>query len=209
MNNRMFGIGAYPPKGKTRSSLDDPPVGWLPFAYPVAYTFDGTIATPTALAANGGTCQIEIELCAYMALQSVSLYNGDTASARTWGWDLYVQFVNSGIVSENLVQRIANSSSDETFTPSAASIRTITAFKAPVILPPGVYWLAIQNRHASNTFQLQGVSANAFAPNVIRTKTTTNPNGILLDMSGGWTTGLTGSRCVRLNGSVFGESTAY
>lgn len=184
-------------------------IGWLPFAFPMYWSASAALSTSATLAANGGSICIPIHVIGHMLLQDVTLRNLDTATARTWGWDLYVNDLNNGNAGENTVRRVAASLADETFTPGAASTRTIAAASAPVYLPPGLYYLVIQNRHASNTFALGSTAAgNAFTKSA-QTKTTTNPNGATLDLvAATWTT-VTGIYAVRLSGRVTGMATAW
>jgi hypothetical protein len=184
------------------------PIGWTPYAYQTGFEPSQTF-TGTALVANGGSVAVPIELTAPMLLQSVSLWNTDTASARTWGWDLYEQYLNNGNAGENTLTRVAASTADETFTAAAASIRTINAASVPVYLPPGLYWLVLQCRHATNTFSIGAYNVTGFTPNTLQTKTTTNPNGATLDfIAATWAKG-TGFRAARLNGRVFGDTAAF
>jgi len=180
-------------------------LGWLPYAYVVGLSSTMTISTAENLVANGGSLACPVFLPAWMKLESVTVRNGNTATERKWGWDLYQEDVASATLS-----RVAASSSDETFTPSAASNRTITASGAPVVLPPGGYWIVIQNRHASNTFDLRYVAGGTLALNTMQRKTTTNPNGATLDFTAAtWVKFTGGVAGVVLNGRVFGESTAF
>jgi len=180
-------------------------MGWLPFAYAEGLSSTMTVNTAENLAADGGSLAIPVNLRAWMNLDSVTVRNGNTATERKWGWDLYQQDVASATLN-----RVAASSSDETFTPSGASNRTITASGAPVVLPPGGYWIVIQNRHASNTFDLRYATAGTLALNTMQRKTTTNPNGATLDFTAAtWVKFTGGVAGVVLNGRVFGESVAF
>lgn len=187
-------------------------VGWQPYAWPIT---QGPVSTATSanitLAANGGSCAIPIYVSSHMLLQSVSVEDRDSTLARTWGWDLYFQDTNTGSGSENTLSRVANSSADETFTAAAISTRTIDAANAPVYLRPGLYWLVIQCRHASNAFNLGGWTTSEIfnTTNGTQTKTTTNPNGASLDfVAATWTKAGTPA-AVRLNGRVFGQTAAF
>jgi hypothetical protein len=186
------------------------PLGWLPFAYPQHFVANGTYTTAYAIAANGGSFAIPMLLIAPMLLESVTLWNTDTASARKWGWDLYEQYLNNGNAGENTLTRVAASSADESFTATVASKRTITAGSAPVFLPPGLYWLVIQSRHATSTFGLGTASISGFVNNHHQVKTTGNPNGATLDLVAATWTKINGSiPAVRMNGRVFGQTTAF
>lgn len=183
------------------------PLGWTPYAYPEGYNIAGTITNLT-IAANGGSLAIPIRIASPMSLKSVSIWNTDSDTERTWGWDIYRDDVNDEIALSNTLTRYAACDSDETFTPTAASTRTLAKTTA-VRLPPGLYWLVVQNRHASNAINIGAVTGNAFSPNTAQTKTTTNPNGATLDFVAITWTKVTNVYCVRLNGEVFGQTSAF
>jgi len=184
--------------------------GWIPYAYPAAFDPTAAFATALALAANGASLAVPIFLKAPMLLESVSVRNTDATLARTWGWDLYEQYLNSGQAAQNTLQRIALSNGNESFTAAAASTRTLGATSAPVFLAPGLYWLVVQSRHATNTFGVGTTAASAaFAVNTSQTKTTTNPNGATLDFVAATWAKRTDIAAVRLNGRVFGQTAAF
>lgn len=189
------------------------PVGWLPYALMEPYGWNGTITIGSdALAANGGSAAVPIILRSHMLLQSVSIRNGDTASARTWAWDLYIQDLNNGNSGENTLRRVAASNGSETFTAAAASIRTLDVTSAPVYLPPGAYWLVVQNRHASNTFNVTNSTSSTNFWSTLTTsqiKTTTNPNGSTLDFVAATWTKADKWYFFRLNGRIFGQATSF
>jgi len=182
------------------------PIGFQPFAHPMNYVYNSTYTTALALVANGGSVIMPVLLHASMLLESVSVVNTDTTLARAWGWDLYIDRSNGS----NSVNRITNSSADDSFTSGGQSVRTITAASAPVYLAPGVYWLVIQCRHATNTFGV-GTQAGSGTTNFtsIKTKTTTNPNGSTLDIiAATWATS-TATAAVKLNGRVAANTVAW
>jgi hypothetical protein len=144
-----------------------------------------------------------------MLLQDASARNTDTSGARTWGWDLYVQRLNDGNSGENTLDRVAASSADESYTASAASNRIIAAASAPVYLAPGLYWLVIQNRHATQTWGIATTAAGGFGLTISQTKTTTNPNGATLDFVAATWTKNTTLYAVVLRGRVFGGTASF
>lgn len=158
--------------------------GWSTMLLPIMFNPTAAYTTASSLAANGGTVLIPMFTPGHMLLEDVSVYNTDTGTARTWMWDLYAGYLNNGNSGENTLARVATGAAAESFTPGgAASRRFITAASAPVYLPPGVYYLAIQCQHATNAFNIgttaQGTSG-VFGT-IARKKTTTNPNGSTLD----------------------------
>jgi hypothetical protein len=184
------------------------PVGWTPRALPVAFDNSAALTTAIALAANGGSLAVAMLVPAHMLLQQVRVRNTDTATARTWGWDLYEQRLNDGNSGENTLDRVAACASNETFTPSAASVRTLAVGSAPVYLPPGVYYLVLQSRHATSTFGVGSTAAAALAASQGQTKTTTNPNGANLDFVAATWVQTTAIIAAVMDGRVFGMTSA-
>jgi hypothetical protein len=190
------------------------PIGWMPYAFPMNFVGTGWSASNTSLTANGGSITIPFSLAAPMLLESASIRQTSTSNERTWGWDLYAQYLNNGNSGENTLARIACGNADETFTPSAAGIRTIDAASSPgggdkpIFLPPGLVWLVIQCRHATNSFVIN-IQANSSTFYWAKTKTTSNPNGATLDFVAATWTPFSGTINCRLNGRVFGETSAY
>ena len=183
------------------------PIGYQPFALPSGHLISSAYSLVTTLAAAGGTVVIPIFLHAGMLLQSVSAVNTDVSLVKTWGWDLYVDRSNGS----NSINRVAQSTADETFTAAAASLRTINASTAGIYLAPGCYYLAVQNRHASNTFGLgsQFNSSSILDSTQAKTKTTTNPNGSTLDIIAATWTAIKNSPGVRLNGRAANDTVAW
>lgn len=184
-------------------------VGWAPRGLPMGYDNSAAYSTAAVMAANGGSLATAMLVVGHLLLEQVRFRSTDTSTQRTWGWDLYEQRLNNGNSGENTLDRVANSTADETFTPSAASIRTIAAASAPVYIPPGIYWLVIQNRHASNSLGIGTTAPAGFNFGAVQFKTTTNPNGATLDfVAATWTQNNAITACV-LDGRVFGQTTAY
>lgn len=187
-------------------------VGWTPNAMAIGASPEVAAGTSFSLAANGGSLAIPIAIQGHMLLDTVTLWSTDTASARTWMWDLYIEDLNNGNAGENTLRRVATASAASTFTPGAASARSIAASGAPVYLAPGLYWLVIQNQHATNTFGVGATAAGtgwASIYNAAQTKTTTNPNGATLDFVAATWTKATAIAAVVLRGRVFGQTTVF
>jgi len=183
------------------------PVGFQPFALPNGHLITSAYSAVISLAAAGGTIVIPIFLHASMLLQSVSAVNTDVSAVKTWGWDLYVDRNNGS----NSVNRVAQSTADETFTAAAASLRTINASTAGIYLAPGCYYLAVQNRHASNAFGLgsQSNSSSILNSTQAKTKTTSTPNGSTLDIIAATWTASKNSPGVRLNGRAAADTVEW
>lgn len=184
--------------------------GWVPFLYMPNFVSSAALTTALSLAANGGSLAVPMYLAGHMLLERVLLRNTDTTLARSWHWDLYVQRLNNGNSGENTLDRVASATADESFTAAAASTRALAAGSAPVYLGPGVYWLVIQNTHASNTFGIGSTAVSAaMANNSGQTKTLTVPNGSTLDFVAATWTKVTAMYALRLEGRVFGQTTQF
>lgn len=162
--------------------------GWVTRAFPFVYSHTAAYATNFSIPANGGTLLIPMVVKSNMALDRVQLHFLSTSLAITWGFDLYVQDIEQGDPAiGGVLRRIARGASDSSLTlPGAASTQAIQAagtstFDHPVLLP-GLYWLAIQNRHATNAFNI-GSTATSTAIAVMSAllETTSVPNGDTLD----------------------------
>lgn len=185
--------------------------GWMPYAHPINFVASAAFTTALALAANGGSIAIPVWVDGHMLLESASIRNTDTGTARSWRWDLYAQYLNNGNSGENTLTRVAASNGSDAFTPGgAASTRTLAVTSAPVYIGPGLYWLVIQCTHATNNIGIGSTAASAaFALNTAQTKTTTNPNGSTLDFVAATWTKVTAIYAARLNGRVFGQTTSF
>lgn len=183
--------------------------GWAPYGLQVGFDSGAALTSTVTIAANGGSLAIPMVVPAHMKLRSVTVRNVATTTARTWGWDLYVQRHETASGSQNTLDRVAQSTADQSFTPAAASNQTIAASGAPVYLSPGLYWLVIQSRHATSTFLLGGTAVSTVVAallNMGQLKTTTNPNGSTLDfVAATWTKDDAVYGAV-LNGDIFGTT---
>lgn len=184
-------------------------VGWLPYAYLDGYGPLSSNGTDIDINADGATLVGITVLGAPMLLESASAYFKDTSGAeRSWNWALYVQATNTGDADENTLTRVAYGAAADTWSPSAAGTRTITAEGAPVTLAPGAYWFLIQNVHASNTLKI-GCAAGTTNAYAMQRKACTNPVGATLDFVAATWTRVTYLHSGRLNGRVFGETAAF
>lgn len=188
-----------------------PAVGWETYVFPYGWSLSAAAAGSSVITNSGGSIATPFVLTAPFLLQSVSVWNLNTTLARTWMWDLYIQYTNTGSSSENTLTRVATGTGAETFTASAPSDRTITASSAPVYLSPGIYWLVLQNQHASNGFTLPTTTytGNMTDISLSQTKTTSNPNGSTLDfVAATWTKNRFIPE-IAMKGRVFGQTAAF
>lgn len=186
--------------------------GWQPYVYPLNYAFGSTIGTGVSLA-PGTTILIPFILSGNLLLDTVRTRTvGGTGQAYDFGWDLYKEDVNDGNTAENIIRRVAQSDGDATGTLSIGTdLLTLNALARPVPLIPGAYYLAWQNRHASNSIQIDSSLGNAFDAAAIhnRAGVTSIPNGQQLDVVATFLTPVQNALCVRMHGRTFGKSTIF
>ena len=194
-----------PNLGMWKPSLTDGP---QPYAYMAGFSASGTYTTALALAANGGSLAIPVVLSARMHLHQVSLWNTDTSGARSWNWALYDSLLIGGLARNDL-PRIAYGTADDAFTAGAASKRTIAMAGFANYINPGIYWLVIQNTHATSTFGVGSVASGTLSHNRGQTKTITIPASDPLDFTAATWTKTTGIYAVVLEGRAFGETTVF
>lgn len=178
--------------------------GRAPFAYAYGMNITDTFATARTLAAAGGSTIFPINLDAWMFVQSLSIRNLDTATARSWEWRLFGE-PDGGSAT---LTEVAGINGSESFTPGgAASTRTANA-TTPALVAPGMYWIVVRNSHASNSFDIGAGSSGSIAANTTRTKSGVAVLTTTIDAVTGWTPA-TAWIGARLNARVFAEGAAY
>jgi len=181
-------------------------VGWAPVAHPLGHEGSASYTGATTnIAASGGSVAVPIWVPAAMQLQSISFYIGTNVS--TTELRLYKQTLNSGNVAQNVLDEVpgANSAS-AAVSGSATNTRTVTG--APVYLDPGLYWLVLRVT-GGTVLSLGSLAGGGFSPNRAQTKTLGSALGATLDFVAATWTKVTTIWAVRLDGRVFGETTAY
>lgn len=185
-------------------------VGWSPFAFPISYNPSAAFADGLSVAAVSGVLAVPMLVPSHMLLEAVSVTNLNTALARSWTWGLYKQYLNNGNSGENTLTQVAVANGSDAFTATAVSIRTITATSAPIYLAPGVYWLVIQNNHASNVFSVGSTAVAARAAfNTGQTKTLGAGIGSTLDFVASTWVKTSDVVAVVCKGRVFGQTTSF
>lgn len=183
------------------------PIGWSPIAYPVNFQADAAFTTAVNLAAEE-TIVIPIRLVTHMLLRAVSVRNTDTTGTRTFEWRIYAQSLENSAI----LTGILNAGGSGGGSVSAASTMTAILDNPHinyVYIPPAMYWLAIRNLQAINTFGLGSTAASsAFAPNSAQRKVLSSVLPASLDFSSGWTSA-TAIYAVCLHGCVFGQSAIF
>jgi hypothetical protein len=186
-------------------------VGWQAYAFPFRYAIGGVLGSASIILSPARTLLVPFFLGGNMRMQDVIIRVIDaTSNPYSWGWDLYVQDTNDGNTAENTLRRVAQSNGNQTGNlPGANSVLPpleVTGSYVPLM--SGMYWFAIQNRHATNNIQLDAQNYNVFDGifhRDLRTKDTTNPNGQTLDASTGWGTGFN-LPCIVLRGRILGQN---
>jgi hypothetical protein len=187
-----------------------PAAGWLPYVMQDgASNLLNFAAASATLTANGHAVAIPVRFPAPALLRSVSIWNNDTTLQRTWNWSLFWQERNTGDSGENTQQSVSAGTAAETFTAAAASLRTIVAASAPKYIGPGLYWLVVQNQHASNSLALGVVAGVTALGNLAQAKVITNPMGSTLDFVAATWSKFGNVYGVRLNCDVFGQTSAF
>lgn len=182
-------------------------VGYMPYAYSLGEALTDSVAAGGILAISGGSVAFPVVLSGHMLLESVTVRNTDTTLTRTAEWRIYEDRLDNS----NTLDEVAGANGTWSFSPGVASDRTSTAASAPVYLAPGIYWAVIRNTSASVSFGYGICSPPVFLQNAnaSKTKTLGSALGATLDFVAATWAGGTNVPGFRLNGRVFGETTAY
>lgn len=192
-------------------------VGWAPWAFIIGMNGTDTLsngpggAVPSTLAVSGGSIAVPIHVASQMLLQSLTVFQGDSSGLHTAEWRLYKQRLNNGNVGENALDEVPGANGTFSFTPGAAGLFSSNATSAPVYLPPGIYWAVVRNTSASVIFDIRYLlsSVNMVVTNMTQGKTLGSALGATLDfVAATWTKG-TELPGIRLDGRVFGQTTAF
>lgn len=183
--------------------------GFVPFAYPLGlHHGTASIGASAKAAVSGGLAGgalVPFMLIGPMAIQSVTIRNGDTASARSCEFAIYRDEGNGTLA------RVAGTDGTLSFTPVAVSDRTGDVSTPGTIIPPGIAWLGVRNTSSSQTFGMRyaTVGTEAVGNMVWSDDTAAFPAlGATFDTSAG--AGISGTTYLcRLNGRVFGLSAAF
>lgn len=186
------------------------PFGWQPYAYPMTYVHGD--ATTSAVTLNSGVAAIiPIMLTGNMLLESLSWRGAaGVGLSSSLGWDLYFQDANDGNTAENTLRRVAQSNGVGSGGGGGIVANNTLNALNPTPLSPGVYWLILQNRHATDAYGLRVVAAGTFNQTLFRTKSfAIGGPGQTAEVVTSILSSNTNSPQVRLNGRVFGEAAAF
>ena len=180
---------------------------FLPFAYPIGCPADVVSGATNALAAVSGglagSALVPFWLPGPLLIQSVTIRNGDTASARSCEFRLYRDNGQSAL------DFVTGTDGTLSFTPSAASDRTGNVSTPGTLITPGCVWLAIRNTSASQTFGLRRLATTELSGNVASIINTASLAALGSTLDTAIMTGSPSLALARLNGRVFGGSAAF
>lgn len=184
-------------------------VGWTPWSLPIHAASSDTYATAQNLPISGGAIAVPIWVQGHALVESITYRNSDAASLRTMEFRLYKQRLNNGNAGENSLDEVAGFNGIDSFTPGAASNRTV-ALAAPVYLPPGVYWLVIRNTSGAQTFGVGTLATGGtLTTNASQTKTLGAGLGTPLDFVAAAWVKQVNVPGVRFNNRIFGQVAAF
>jgi hypothetical protein len=181
---------------------------YMPFAVPAGW-YSGMASTQNSSllavsASKAGCMLVPFPLAGSMLIQSVTLRQGSTASARSAEFRLYY---DDGTTT---LQFVTGTDGTFSFTPSAADDRTANVSTPGTLLYAGMYWLAVRNTSASQTFVVRrGADLTELSGNVYLQDNTPNVLALGSTLDTTTFTGGVSLPLVRLNGRVLGGSSAF
>lgn len=183
-------------------------VGYAPFAAQVGVSQASAFAATRTLAAvsasNAGAAGALIHVPAPMKLRAISVWNKDTATARTAEGRLFL------VTQTSTASFVTGTDCTFSFTPSAASLRSGTVSGAVVDLDPGYYLAVIRNTSASQTFAVGSdtvVTSGILPGSVFITTASVAALGSTIDVTA-WTHSGSGIGII-LSGEVFGTGAIW
>lgn len=186
--------------------------GWTPAAYPLNFVHNaGYTAAFETVNSGGRAVAIPFNVLSNLLLESLTVQFVASSPSSTYPlrWALYFQDTNDGNTAENTLRRILVNDVSVVFVTGVALRETLSAGN-PVPLSPGTYWAVIQNNDGANNLRLGALSLASFEDNFNSYKKNTNvvTLGQTLDMVTGWTGVSNQVLAGRLNGRVFGQTSA-
>lgn len=191
-----------------RRSVQASPSGWQPYAYPLTYIVNGNYdAATTTFGLNQGVV-VPVVIPANMLIESVTVRHIGANAGYILNWGLYYQDVNEGNTAENTLRLIARGSGTGGLVGTGNV--TLTATPAPQPVSPGAYWLVFHNG-SGNSFAMGSITLTGLESGLTAAKLTATGFSITqtLDLVTNWTSTLSRTLAVRINGRVFGQTTAF
>ena len=181
--------------------------GWAERAFPRGLGPSSVSTSSTTLTNRYDCMLVPIPISSFMKIRSLTLRQGvSDGTQRSFAWYLAVQ----RDVDDELV--ILGSGSSGNYTAGAVSNETVATSAAVgyIEVPPGTYWVAIQNTHATRAHLTRVLGGGDWSPNTASSSTTVGSlaSSSTIDPST-FSTKLTGIPMIRLNGDVFGEGAAF
>jgi len=153
---------------------------------------------------NGGSVAAPIYIPTTLILQSLTFRQAGPTGDQDFEWRLY-EGTNDGTLSA-----VTGADGSLVFNVTGNTFQTIDASGAPVIIQSGMYWLVLRNRRGVDAFvNGRQVTVLAGIPSISQSKTLGSALPSSLDMVTGWTKQSQTTPWYRLDGRVFGQSTAF
>lgn len=196
-------VPVYSDSVKTRAMGE---IGYAPFAYPLDYSPTGTLTTNMNNDPAGKMWLLPMLVTGHMNLRGISVKCDSTEGDRKFGWLLLEQRDQD----DNTLYVVARSNADVTV--GAAGVINSAVFGATVHIFPGIYWLGVQNRHASSNIRwasISGYGTHLMNYQLLESVTIPNPHttDIVMDTYFPAGSGSGNIPVCRLYGSLFGRTT--
>lgn len=206
IDNGARGFGTYVGEYSVRGSLVTN--GWAARAFPQGIGPSTVSTSSTTLTNQNDAMIVPISVDSFMRVRSVTLRQGIAdGTQRSFKWYLAVQTdFNSATL------RLIGNGNSGNYTAGAVSNETVATSAAigHIEIPPGTYWLVIQNTHATRSHVTRVLGGGDWTPNTGATSTTVGSLSSASTFSAStFTTKITGIPMVRLNGDVLGEGAAF
>jgi hypothetical protein len=190
-------------------------VSYTPYANPLGFSTTITWGTHT-ITSQYEVAAFPVFIPTFMDCNYLSILCRNTSIERSWCSALYVQDTQGQQDNENVLRRVMYTTA-ETFTAAGATPNTMRqVLTSGAELTSGVYWLVIQNAHASNSFNLGAYTpaeAAVAAMNWAQTKTLTdylyNDAYETLDFTAATWTKVGRIFAAHLHGYVFGSGSYF
>jgi hypothetical protein len=134
----------------------------------------------------------------------MTIRQGGPTGTQDFEWRLYEG------TNDDTLAAVTGADGSDTFSVAGNTFETIDASGAPVIIQSGMYWLVLRNQRTVDAF-IYGAQVTVLTgiPTISQSKTLGSALPSSLDMVTGWTKQVQTIPWYRLNGRVFGQSTAF
>lgn len=185
-------------------------VGWVHRAFPQGISPHSVSSTNNTLTAQYDAMMVPIIIHSPMRVASITVRQGvSDGTQRNFGAYLCAQ-KNNGADDTTLV--VLGGGTTGNYTAAATSNESITLGGATgfIDIDAGTYWVIVQNAHATRSHSTRMVSGGDWTPNTAANSTTVGDLSAASTVSAtSFSTKLTNTPMVRLNGHVLGEGAVY